>query len=95
MTLFNAGNKTRVVLNMKGVPAGRVEATHIHRGKDCDSFDPKPVYPLSNVVRGRSTTVVNAPESKLLSGNYVIVVHAGTMGKAMAHYVACGQLYSR
>jgi hypothetical protein len=94
VTLFNAGNRTRVVLDLKGVPGGRVEAAHIHRGKSCDAIDPKPVYPLSNVVGGRSRSVVNAPESKLLSGNYVVVVHSGTMGKAMEHYVACGQLYS-
>jgi hypothetical protein len=97
VTLFNAGPRTRVVLNLKGQPRGRVEAAHIHRGKACDQGDinPKPVYPLRNVVNGRSVSVVDAPESKLLSGNYVVVVHAGTMGKAMEHYVACGQLYAR
>lgn len=94
MTLYNAGSSTRVVLNIKGEPSGRAEAAHIHRGKECDQFDPKPVYMLSNVVNGRSTSVVHASESKLLSGNYVVVIHAGSMGKAMEHYVACGQLYS-
>lgn len=81
ITLFNAGSRTRVVLDIKGEPEGRVEATHIHRGKGCapGQIDPKPVYPLNNVVNGRSVTIVDAPEAKLLSGNYNVVVHAGPM----------------
>lgn len=81
VTLFNAGGSTRVVLNIHGEPAGRTEAAHIHRGKGCapGQIDPKPVYPLNNVVNGRSVSVVNAPEAKLLSGNYVVIVHAGPM----------------
>jgi len=81
VTLFNGGGRTRVVLNIHGEPRGRVEAAHIHRGKGCDpsQIDPKPVYPLNNVVNGRSASTVNAPEDKLLSGNYVVIVHAGPM----------------
>ena len=104
VTLFNSGATTRVVLNIKGVPSGRVESAHIHRGKGCDpgQVDPKPVYPLSNVSNGQSSTVVHATEDKLLSGNYVVIVHAGNMSemhgmmmssKAAEKYMACGYLY--
>lgn len=81
VTLFNGGGRTHVVLNIHGEPAGRVEAAHIHRGKGCDpsQIDPTPVYPLNNVVNGHSSSTVNASEDKLLSGNYVVIVHAGPM----------------
>ncbi len=81
VTLFNGGSSTRVVLNIHGEPAGRVEAAHIHRGKGCGpgQIDPKPVYPLNNVVGGHSATSVSATEDKLLSGNYVVIIHAGPM----------------
>lgn len=103
VTLFNGGGSTHVVLNIHGEPAGRVESAHIHRGKGCDpgQIDPKPVYPLGTVVNGRGSATVNAPEDKLLSGNYVVIVHAGdmsamkgmAMSKAAEKYMACGYLY--
>jgi len=100
VTLFNGGGTTHVVLDIKGIPGGRVESAHIHRGKGCDpgQIDPKPVYPLSNIVGGHSSTTVNASEDKLLSGNYVVIVHAGNMegmmmSKAAEKYMACGYLY--
>jgi hypothetical protein len=103
VTLFNSGGSTHVVLNIHGVPAGRVEAAHIHRGKGCDpgQIDPKPTYPLANVVNGRSESTIQASEDKLLSGNYVVIVHAGPMemkgmmmpSKASEVYMACGYLY--
>jgi len=81
VTLFNGGGSTHVVLNIHGEPGGRVEAAHIHRGKGCGpgQIDPTPVYPLNNVVGGHSSSSVNASEDKLLSGNYVVIIHAGAM----------------
>jgi Cu/Zn superoxide dismutase len=81
LTVFNGGGSSRVVLSIQGEPPGRIEAAHIHRGKGCGpgQIDPAPVYPLNNVIRGRSATTVNASEDKLLSGNYVIIIHAGPM----------------
>jgi Cu/Zn superoxide dismutase len=103
VTLFGGGSSTRVVLDMHGIPAGRVESAHIHRGKGCDpgQIDPKPVYPLGNVVSGHSSSTVNVSEDKLLSGNYVVIVHAGNMdtmkgmamSKAAEKYMSCGYLY--
>ena len=89
ITLFGRGGQTRVVLTLKG-GAGS-EPAHLHRGKACDQpIDPKPAYGLANVVSGRSSTTVNATIDKLLSGNYVVIVHSASN---VNHYVACGQLY--
>jgi hypothetical protein len=103
VTLFNGGGSTHVVLNIHGEPAGRVESAHIHRGKGCDpgQIDPKPAFPLTNVVNGRGVSTVNVSEDRLLSGNYVVIVHAGPMeamhgmmpSKASEVYMACGYLY--
>lgn len=81
VTVFNGGSRARVVINIHGEPGGRVEAAHIHRGKGCGpgQIDPTPVFALNNVVGGHSTTSVNASEDKLLSGNYVVIIHAGPM----------------
>jgi hypothetical protein len=38
----------------------------------------------NDVSNGRSATVVNIPESRLLSGNYVVIVHAGNVSENMA-----------
>jgi hypothetical protein len=103
VTVFNGGSSTHVVLEIHGEPAGRVESAHIHRGKGCDpgQIDPNPVYPLGTVVDGHGSATVNASEDKLLSGNYVVIVHAGNMdamkgmamSKAAEKYMACGYLY--
>ena len=101
VTLFAEGSSTRVVLDIHSA-SGKSEPAHIHRGKNCQAMseiDPQPVYPLKNVVNGHSETTINVPEAKLLSGNYVVIVHSQSamgsmsMGDPSKHYVACGQLY--
>ncbi|HVA38137.1 MAG TPA: hypothetical protein VNJ51_11040 [Candidatus Dormibacteraeota bacterium] len=89
VTLTAKGNKTLVSLQVEGEPKGAKEPSHIHRGP-CDHLNPVPAYPLNPLVNGRSTTVVNAPLSKLMSGNYSVNVHQSV--KNLKHYVACGQL---
>ena len=91
VTLYPHGANTQVVIDLKGEPAGRSQPAHIHRGKDCDSIDPKPTYVLKDVVNGRSSTSVHAPIAKLLSGNYAVNVHLSA--KQISHYVSCGALY--
>jgi hypothetical protein len=96
VTLFRHGSATTVVIDIKSTPADRHEAAQIHRGKSCNRSQINPVaaYALNDVVNGHSKTVVNAPGAKLLSDNYVLVVHAGTSGQALHHYVSCAPLYS-
>lgn len=90
VTLFraSAGNGTLVVLDVQGQPQGKLESASIQRGKSCNAgdIDPNPVWMLNDVHNGHSTTVVNASMDKLLSGNYVVIVHAGSvplMGSSM------------
>ena len=99
VTLFNHGAQTQVVLDVKST-GGAAEAAHIHRGKSCeDPIDPTPAYTLKNVVGGHSTTTIAVPESKLLSGNYVVIVHSHSATATPAQmespksYVACSHLY--
>src|SRR4051812_9209149 len=55
-TLTKSGDKqTKVVLSVQGAPAD-AQPTHIHKGS-CAQLDPKPAYPLSPVVGGKSETV--------------------------------------
>jgi hypothetical protein len=96
VTLFSHGTNEALVIVSVAAPDGVTEAAHIHRGRtkpgqenSCDNLDPKPAYVLHPVVNGRSATLVKAPEDKLLSGNYVINVHAQN---DLAHYVSCGEL---
>lgn len=91
VTLYGHGAKTQVVIDLKGEPAGRSQPAHIHRGHDCASINPKPTYALKNVVNGHSSTLVNAPMARLLSGNYAVNVHLSPQN--IPHYVACGALY--
>jgi len=91
VTLHPRGDRTSIVIDLHSA-RGRVEPAHVHRGKDCvpADVDPKPTYPLKDVVNERSVTTIDAPLAKLLSGNYVIMVHASA--KNMGTYVACAQL---
>lgn len=91
VTLFSRGKSTLVVVNLVGEPPGRSEPAHIHRGHDCASLDPKPAFGLAPIVNGVSRTLVKAPESRLLSGNYVVNAHASAQN--IPHYVSCGELY--
>ncbi len=87
--LFKRNDKTTFVITLEG-GHGR-EPAHIHRAKDCDSpedIQAAVAYPLSDVVGGKSTTTVNIPLDKALSGNYAVVVHSANGGA----YVACGHL---
>jgi hypothetical protein len=92
VTLFRRGTgSTLVILDIHSEPPGRQQPAHIHRGHDCSSIDPKPAYGLAPVINGISKTLVHAPEGKLLSGNYVVNVHAST--QQIGIYVSCGELY--
>lgn len=91
VALYAHGANTQVVIDLKGEPEGRSQPAHIHRGKDCATLDPKPAYPLKDVVNGKSSTLVKMPMDKLLSGNYGVNVHLSA--KAIPHYVSCGSLY--
>src|ERR671924_142166 len=68
-TLTPEGNSTKVVLDVPG--ASGTQPTHIHKGT-CAKLDPKPAFPLSPVVNGKSETTVKASVKDLTAGGYAI-----------------------
>ena len=91
-TLTRAGdNATKVVLEIQGVPAGVSQPVHIHKGS-CAKLDPKPAYPLSPVVNGKSETTVKASLDTLQKGGYAINGHKSA--QEAATYVFCGEIAS-
>ena len=89
-TLTKAGDKkTKVVLTVEGAPAGVNQPVHIHKGT-CANLDPKPAFPLSPVVKGKSETTVNASLEDLQKGGYAINGHKSA--KEASTYVFCGDI---
>jgi len=87
--LTPAGDKTKVELNIKGAPKGVSQPAHIHEGS-CAKLDPKPAFPLSPLVNGKSETIVNASIDDLTSGGYAINGHKSA--QEVSTYVFCGDL---
>jgi Cu/Zn superoxide dismutase len=90
-TLFRRGPSTRVVVELHGTPGG-AQSVRIYRGPSCDDLAGKPQYFLTDMRAGRSVSTVSAPEEKLLSGNYNVVVFSSN--QAGARSTACGHLYT-
>jgi hypothetical protein len=86
-TLTPAGDSTKVVLDVKGGQG--TQPTHIHKGS-CAKLDPKPAFPLSPVVNGKSETTVKASMKDLTSGNYAINGHKSAQD--LKTYVFCGDI---
>ena len=86
-TLTSAGESTKVVLEVKG--AEGTQPTHIHKGT-CAQLDPKPAFPLSPVVNGKSETTVKASMKDLTTGGYAINGHKSAQD--LKTYVFCGDL---
>ena len=89
-TLTKSGdNQTKVVLSVKGAPSGASQPVHIHKGT-CDKLDPKPAFPLSPVVNGKSETTINASLDKLEKDGYAINGHKSSQD--IKTYVFCGSI---
>jgi len=86
-TLTPAGDSTKVVLDVKGGQG--TQPTHIHKGT-CSQLDPKPAFPLSPVVNGKSETTVKAPIKDLTTGGYAINGHKSAQD--LKTYVFCGEI---
>ncbi|HEV3153907.1 MAG TPA: hypothetical protein VGZ02_08900 [Candidatus Baltobacteraceae bacterium] len=85
LTQLPAGVK--VVVDLTGAPATD-QPTHIHPGT-CAKLNPKPEYPLSPSVNGKSTTVLKGMKlSSLLGGMYSVNVHKSS--DDLKTYVSCG-----
>jgi hypothetical protein len=71
-TLYGDGDKT--IVDIRVEDAGPNHPAHIHKG-DCSKLDPYPAFPLTNVIDGRSTSLVDASLDELLAGDYSIDLH--------------------
>jgi hypothetical protein len=92
VTLFNAGTNTRVIVVLHGTIPGRAQSVRLYRGPSCDDVGTSgPSYYLTDMKDGTSRSVVKAPEDKLLSGNYNVVVFSSNAVGSRA--TACGHLY--
>ena len=93
VTLFRRGAATRVVVDLKGTLPGRVQSVRFYRGPSCDDLGTSgPAYFLNDMRNGTSASTVKAPEDKLVSGNYNVVVFSSNTAGARA--TACGHLYA-
>ena len=79
------GDKTKVEISLSGEPKGVAQPAHVHEGS-CAQLDPKPKYPLNNIVNGKSTTEVPAKLDELTGGNMAVNVHKS--GDDLKTYVA-------
>ncbi|MGP6157207.1 MAG: hypothetical protein ACLPYS_06810 [Vulcanimicrobiaceae bacterium] len=82
------GKKTVITITLAGAPAS-AQPAHVHPGT-CAKLDPRPAYPLSNVLGGSSTTTLDVPLAKLTGGGYAVNVHKSL--NELAVYVACADL---
>ena len=89
-TLTAQGAKTQVVISIQPGTPGAAQAVHIHSGT-CPGVGAV-AFPLTNIVDGKSTTVVDASLDSLLSGGYAINAHKGTSPADLGVYVACGAI---
>src|SRR5947209_19191201 len=91
VTLTAMGEKTRVDVAIVGAPEG-AQPAHIHEGT-CAKLNPKPTYPLASVTDGFSSTVVDAPISKLTGAAMAVNVHKSASD--LPTYVACGDIMAK
>lgn len=89
-TLTPVGNQTEVVISIQSGAAGVEQAVHIHQGS-CPGVGAV-AFPLTNVVDGASTTMVDATLASLQTGGFSINVHQGTSPADLAVYVSCGNI---
>ena len=89
--LTEVGTKTKVVLNLKGAPAGVAQPVHVHKGT-CTKLDPKPAYGLTTLSGGKSETTIDVPIGDLRKG-YAINGHKSA--QEASTYVFCGNIASQ
>jgi len=87
-TLTEKDGKLMVSLNLSNGTA-EPQPAHIHTGS-CSNLDPKPTYPLTNVVNGKSDTTLDINMATLASGQYAVNVHKSAA--EVSTYVSCGDI---
>jgi Cu/Zn superoxide dismutase len=88
-TLTEQGTKTKVVVDVKGAPAGVAQPLHVHKGA-CAKLDPKPAYGLATLTNGKSETTIDVPLASLEAGGFAINGHKSAQD--VNTYVFCGDI---
>jgi hypothetical protein len=89
--LTDAGPKTKVVVEIKGAPAGVGQPLHVHKGT-CAKLDAKPAFGLTTLTGGKSETTIDVPIGDLRKG-YAINGHKSA--QEASTYVFCGNIPSQ
>lgn len=82
------GGMTKVTVNISN-GSDTPQPAHIHEGT-CANLNPKPKWPLSNVVNGKSETMVDAPLAEIANGEYAVNVHKSAAEASV--YTSCGNI---
>jgi Cu/Zn superoxide dismutase len=89
VTLEQMPAGVNVVVKMDGGQNGS-QPIHIHTGT-CANPNPAPIYTLTNIVHGSSTTTITGTTlGDLLKGQYIIDVHESSADTTK--YVACAAI---
>lgn len=84
-----AGGKTEITIKVANPPSAIAQPAHVHEGT-CANLNKAPKYPLTSVINGTSTTVVNVDLETMMKTPHAINVHKS--GPEAAIYVACGNI---
>lgn len=89
-TLTDLGDgTTRVDVTVQNEPAGASQPMHIHQGT-CANLNTAPAFPLNNLEKGTSSTVVTTTLQALLASPYAINGHKSAA--EISVYVFCGDI---
>lgn len=78
---------TLVVVELEGDESTEPHPSHIHAGT-CDTFTPAPLFPLENIVEGRSETTLDASLAELTAAPAILNVHESE--PEIQNYISCG-----
>jgi len=81
-------NRVRINIGLKGENATGKQPAHVHAGTCAKPGAVK--IPLTDVILGKSNTVVGGTIASLTAGNMIINVHESA--KNMGKYVSCGAI---
>ncbi len=89
-TLTEVNGKVKVVLNLSGGSFTAAQPAHIHVGS-CPT--PGAVkYPLTNVMNGRSETILTVPMDELMKSSDKLAINIHKSATESQIYTACGNL---
>jgi hypothetical protein len=90
VTMTQDGANVVVAVTTTGAPEATAQPIHIHKGT-CATLDPKPLYPLTTLQGGTSTTTLkDMTLAQLQTGDYAINIHHSTSD--VPTYYACGDI---